>query len=125
MCAGFALVIAPVFNQSANQYTGEWHSQVITPKAQNLCFELSVSSTNSWQVHVDLLTSDTDDQRNIQRKTVFEAGDGGDGRIELVTQLSLDFQVKMTSLAKLVVYMPANMTLHHVSFQPYDCQLQS
>jgi hypothetical protein len=123
MCAGYALTITSFFSQSANKYIGEWQSQVITPKAQQLCIELAISAPDSWQVQVDLLTGDTDDQQNTQRRTVFEASNRGDGRIELVTELPLDFQVKMTSLAKLVVYMPENMTLHHVSFQPYKCQL--
>jgi hypothetical protein len=125
ICAGYALAIKSFSSQSVYPYTGEWHSQAITPEAQKLCLELSVSAQDTWQVSVDLLTSDIHDQQNTQRKTVFEASDRGDGRIKLVTELPLDFQVKMTSLAKLVVYMSTNMTLHHVSFKPNSCPLQS
>jgi hypothetical protein len=128
LCLGYALAMQSSSNETIQNnypYVGEWHSQVITPLAKYLCFELDVFAPIGWQLSIDLLTSDINDQQNTQTKTVFEVSDIGDEQIKLLSELDIGFNPNSTSLVQLVVYMTANMTLQNVNFKPSSCQMQS
>jgi hypothetical protein len=126
--AGYSLTLVASSNQTGQSnypYIGEWHSKTITPTASIFCLELDISASSGLQMHIDLVTSDINDQQHVRKETVFEASSFGDVQLKLLAELPLSFQAKVTTLAKLIVYVSANMTINDVNFQPSRCLIQS
>jgi hypothetical protein len=123
---GIAMMSPSVYtNEVTFPLVGEWHSKVFTPTDNQLCLELDVATSSELQMSFDLITSDLNDQLHLQRKTVFQIVKNGQTRMKLLAELSIGFQPKSTSLAKLIVFLSANVVISKVSFQPSSCLIAS
>jgi hypothetical protein len=128
LCAGYSLALMASSNQIGQNnypYIGEWHSKTITPTATMFCVELDISAPSGLQMYIDLVTSDINDEQHIQRETVFAASSFGNVQLKLLAELPLSFQPKVTTLAKLILYVSTNMAINDVNFQSSSCLIRS
>lgn len=100
---------------------GEWHSKVMSLRANKLCFLMDFSAPAAFQTAVTLLSGNSSGQQLVTNQTVFSIIGADDARIKL----QLAIQHASSSLAQIIVYVSPNMTLNEVVVEPSECSRMS